>query len=146
MGGKNSVVNKPFGSTGDKVLGKNNFFNQAANVVASSALASTVGLGGVQALLNPNNPVGARQIMRNIGEGLGEITGSNALRKQAMDQQQANEEEAKRQAALSDAMARNSGGDPTAIFIGGGKRRANRGGGSTGSAGTGNSRDTGVQS
>lgn len=141
MGGKNSFVNKPLGSTGDKVLGKNNFFNQAANLAVSAGMT-----GGIGLLLNPNNPVGARQIMRNVGEGLGEITGSNALRKQAMDQQQANEEEAKRQAALSDAMARNSGGDPTAIFIGGGSKRKRGGGGSTGSTGTGNSRDTGVQS
>jgi hypothetical protein len=85
--------------------------------------------------------------MRNIGEGLGEITGSNALRKEAMDQQQANEEEAKRQAMVSDAMARNQGGDATNIFLGTGKRGGKGGKGSgTGAAGTGNSRDTGVQS
>lgn len=133
MGGKKSFINKPLGSTGDKVLGKNNFFTQAANIAARTVM--TGGLGNIP------------DIIRNAGEGLGEITGSNALRKQAMDQQQNAEEEAKRQAMISDEMARNAGGDPTNIFLAGGKRkRGAGGGGGTGSAGSGSSRETGVQS
>jgi hypothetical protein len=141
MGGGNSVLNKPLGSTGDKALGKNNFFTNAANMAISS-----VATGGVSTLFNNNNPVSVQNTLRNVGEGLGEITGSNALRKQAMDQQQANEEEAKRQAMVSDAMARSQGGDATNIFLATGKRGKGGKGGSTGSAGTGSSRETGVQS
>lgn len=141
MGGKSSVVNKPLGKVGDKALGKNNFINKAANVGLSAAAT-----GGLSLYTNPNSPISARAIIRNIGEGLGEITGANALRKQAMDQQQAAEELAKKQADISDALARSEGGDATSIFIGGGKRRRGAGGGGTGSAGTGNSKDTGVQS
>lgn len=137
MGGKKSFFQKPLGSVGDNVLGKNNFFTDALNMQASTAM------GG---LAFGNNPINLKNTMRNIGEGLGEITGSNALRKQAMDQQQANKEETKRQALVSDAMSRNAGGDPTSIFLSGNRNRKSGGGSGTGSAGTGSSRATGVQS
>lgn len=145
MGGKNSFASNPLGSTGNKALGgKNNFFTKAANIaVGNKDTLAYLFTGGA---LAESNPLNLKNTMRNIGEGLGEITGSNALRKQAMDQQQANEEEAKRQAMVSDAMARSEGGDATNIFLATGKRGKRGGGGSTGSAGTGSSRDTGVQS
>lgn len=137
MGGKKSVLKKPLGSVGDKVLGKNNFFNTEAN-----RFISTMAVGPAFS----DNPINLKNTMRNIGEGIGEISGSNALRKEAMDKQQAAEEESKRQALISDAMARNAGGDPTSIFLSGGSKRKKAGGGGTGSAGTGSSRGTGVQS
>lgn len=127
--GKKSVLRKPLGSVGDNVLGKDSFLSKAVNSVVSPVGIVDQVAGGV----------------RILGEGLGEVTGSNALRKQAMDQQQAAEEESKRQADMSDALARNAGGDATNIFLASGKRKKN-GSGSTGSSGTGNSRETGVQS
>ena len=139
MGKKNSVLNKPLGSVGDNALGKNNFITRAANAGLSYGL--TGGIGGEAGLINTS-----KAAVRNLGEGLGEITGSNALRKQAMDQQSQAEAEAKRQADMSDALARNAGGDPTNIFLASGKRKKSGAGGSTGSSGTGNSRTTGVQS
>jgi hypothetical protein len=127
--GKKSVLRNPLGKVGDNILGKDTFLNKAVNSVVSPVGIVDQVQGGI----------------RNIGEGLGEITGSNALRKQAMDQQQAAEEEAKRQANMSDAMARNAGGDATSIFLASGKRKKGVTG-ATGSAGSSNSRDTGVQS
>lgn len=139
MGSKNSFMNKPLGSVGDNALGKNNFFTNALN------LGQSAGMGNVS--LNKNNPLSLENTMRNVREGLGEITGANAQRKAAMDQQQANEEATKRQADASDALARSAGGDPTAIFLATGKKKKKGAGGAgTGSAGTGSSRDTGVQS
>lgn len=143
MGSENSFINKPLGSFGDNALGKNNFFTKAANVGLSSAMT-----GGLSLITNPNSPISAKKVAGLAAEGLGEITGSNAMRKSAMDQQQANEEAAKKAADVSDAMARNAGGDPTAIFLNTGKKgkKGGAGGASTGSTGTGNSRDTGIQS
>ena len=143
MGSQNSFINKPLGSVGDNVLGKNNFFTQAANVGLSSGMT-----GGMSLFTNPNSPLEAKKLAKNVAEGLGEVTGSNAMRKSAMDQQQANEEAAKKASDVSDAMARNAGGDPTAIFLNTGKKgkKGGAGGASTGSTGTGNSRDTGIQS
>ena len=142
MGSKNSFINKPLGSVGDNALGKNNFFTQAANVGLSSAMT-----GGLSLFTNPNSPIEAKKVAKVAAEGIGEVTGSNAMRKQAMDQQQANEEAAKKAADVSDAMARNAGGDPTAIFLNTGKKGKRSGGvAGTGSTGTGSSRDTGVQS
>lgn len=135
MGGGNSFINKPLGSTGDNILGKNNFFTDVLNTVASGTAGGKYGMPALTKV-----GIGA------LGEGLGEITGANALRKEAMDQRSANEAETKRQAAVSDAMARSAGGDPTSIFLSGNRKRKSGGGGSTGSAGTGNSRETGVQS
>ena len=132
--GKKSVVSNPLGSVGNNVLGKNSFIGDVAGTVA------TAGAGGKYGVVN-----NVKATVRNVGEGLGEITGANALRKQAMDQQQRAEEEAKRQSDQSDALARNAGGDATNIFLASGKRKKN-GTGSTGSSGTGNSRETGVQS
>jgi hypothetical protein len=128
MGGKKSFANKPLGSFGDKTFGENSFITKAGNAYSSIFTGGAI-QGGV----------------RNVGEGLGEITGSNALRKQAMDQQQTAEEEAKRQSDISDALARNAGGDATNIFLATGKRKKG-GSGSTGAAGSSSSRDTGVQS
>lgn len=130
MGGKKSFINNMGGSTADKAFGKESFITKSINL-AGKQFASPVAL--------------IPDAVRNVGEGLGEVTGSNALRKQAMDQQQAAEELAKRQADQSDAMARDAGGDATNIFLASGKRKRG-GGGSTGSSGTSNSRDTGVQS
>lgn len=142
MGSENSFINKPLGSFGDNALGKNNFFTNAANLGLSGIMT-----GGVSQYTNPNSPLEAKKLAKNVAEGLGEITGSNAMRKQAMDQQQANEEAAKKAADVSDAMARNAGGDPTAIFLNTGKKGKRSGGAAgTGSAGTGSSRDTGIQS
>lgn len=130
MGKKKSFINDIGGSTVSKAFGKDSFITKAVSL-AGKQFASPVAL--------------IPDAVRNVGEGLGEVTGSNALRKQAMDQQQAAEELAKRQADQSDAMARDAGGDATNIFLASGKRK--RGGsGSTGSSGTSNSRDTGVQS
>jgi hypothetical protein len=141
MGGKNSFINRPLGSVGDDALGKNNFFTNALNVGLSSAMT-----GGLSLFTNPNSPIEAKKGAGVVAEGVGEITGSNAMRKQAMDQQQANEEATKRAADASDAASRAAGGDPTAIFLATGKKKKGTGGSGTGSAGTGSSRDTGVQS
>lgn len=130
MGKKKSFINDIGGSTVSKAFGKDSMITKAVSL-AGKQFASPVAL--------------IPDAVRNVGEGLGEVTGSNALRKQAMDQQQAAEELAKRQADQSDAMARDAGGDATNIFLASGKRKKG-GGGSTGSSGTSNSRDTGVQS
>lgn len=137
MGG--SSTRKPLGKIGDKTIGK-------------SALLKTV-VAAPTAMYNPKGFLetakgGLQDITRNVGEALGELTGANALRKQMMDQQAAAEEEARRQANISDAMARNAGGDPTNIFLSTGNRRkrgSSGGGVSTGSVGTGSSKNTGVQ-
>lgn len=131
MAKKKSFINDIGGSTVSKAFGKDSMITKAVSL-AGKQFASPVAL--------------VPDAIRNAGEGLGEITGSNALRKQAMDQQQAAEELAKRQADQSDAMARDAGGDATNIFLASGRRKKNNGGGSTGSAGSSNSRDTGVQS
>lgn len=131
MGGKKSFINNMGGSTADKAFGKESFITKSINL-AGKQFASPVAL--------------IPDAVRNVGEGLGEVTGSNALRKQAMDQQQAAEELAKRQSEQSDALARGAGGDATNIFLASGKRKKGGSGGSTGSAGSSNSRDTGVQS
>lgn len=133
MGG-NSVFEKPLGSVGDKVFGENSFINKVANF-AANPLGGEIGLTGQ-----------IKAGTKALGEGLGEITGANALRKQAMDQASAAEAEAKRQANLSDAMARNAGGDPANIFLGTSRRRRTNAGGAGGSAGAQNSQGTGVQS
>jgi len=148
MGGGNSVLNKPLGSVGDKIPVANRLFTGTANLMAANqgTIKDAAAYALTAGALAESNPLNLKNTMRNIGEGLGEITGSNALRKQAMDQQQANEEEAKRQAMVSDAMARSQGGDATNIFLATGKRGKGGKGGGTGSAGTGSSRDTGVQS
>jgi hypothetical protein len=138
MGGKSSVFNKPLGSTGDNVLGKNNFFTNAANLGVSAAMGNLS--------LNKNNPLNLENTMRNLREGFGEISGTNALRKQAMDQQQALEEKAIREANASDAAARNAGGDATNVFLASGKRGKKGGSGSGTGSGTGSSKGTGVQS
>jgi hypothetical protein len=139
MGSKNSFINKPLGSVGDDALGKNNFFTNSLNLAASAGMGNGL-------LTNPNSPLHMSKLGSNLREGLGEITGVNAMRKQAMDQQQANEEATKRAADASDAASRAAGGDPTAIFLATGKKKKGAGGSGTGSAGTGSSRDTGVQS
>jgi hypothetical protein len=133
--GKNSVVRNPLGSTGKK-LGINS--NSVVGGILNRGLSGGIGgeFGSIAML---------KEGARLTGEGLGEITGSNALRKQAMDQAAQAEAETKRQADLSDAMARNAGGDPANIFLGT-SRRKRTGGGSSGSAGTQNSQGTGVQS
>lgn len=130
MGSKNSFINKPLGSVGDNALGKDSFLTKGLNTLLSPA-----------GMFNPN-----LGMLKNVREGLGEITGANATRKAAMNQQQANEEATKRAADASDAASRAAGGDPTAIFLATGKKKKGAGGSGTGSAGTGSSRDTGVQS
>jgi hypothetical protein len=137
--GKNSVIAKPLGSTGDRVLGENSFVNKLANVATSTAA-----FGGVAGAISAAG--GADKLLKPIGEGLGEITGANALRKQAMDQASRAEAEARRQADMSDAMARSAGGDPANIFLGTSRRKRGGAGGAGGSSGAQNSQGTGVQS
>lgn len=127
-GGGNSIVENPLGSVGEDLgIGPN-------TVVGD--------------IIKYGNPVSglANQISKGAdyaAEGIGEITGANAMRKAAMDQQSANEAEMKRQGELSDAMAKAAGGDPTQIFIGRSRRGGARGGG--GSAGQQTAKTTGVQ-
>lgn len=146
MGGKKSFLNNPTGSVGAKAFGENSFINKAINTVASSTM--TMGLS----TFNPNNEQsfladGFKGAVQGLREGIGDITGANAMRKAQMDEISRQEAEARRQALLSDAMAREAGGDPTRISLNTGKRRAgSQSGGGTGIGGTGTSRDTGIQS
>lgn len=128
MGGGNSVAANPLGSVGEDLgIGKGTIVND---------------------IIKYANPVSGlvNQVQKGVdyaAEGVGEITGTNEMRKAAMDQQSANEAEMKRQAELSDAMAKAAGGDPTQIFIGRSRRGGARGGG--GSAGQQTAKTTGVQ-
>lgn len=142
MGGKKSFFNNPTGSVGAKAFGENSFINKAIN--STSTL-------GVLSAFNPNSQTFQADIFKGVvqglREGVGEITGANAMRKAQMDEISRQEAEARRQALLSDAMAREAGGDPTRISLNTGKRRAgSQSGGGTGIGGTGTSRDTGIQS
>lgn len=148
MGGKKSFFNNPTGSLGAKAFGANSFVTKALNTIGNAAMAPAT--GGLS-LINPNSNslTGdlAKGAIQGIREGIGDVTGANALRKQQMDEASRQEAEARRQALLSDAMAREANGDPTRISLNTGKKRAgSQSGGGTGIGGTGNSRDTGIQS
>ena len=136
MGGKKGFVKKPLGSVGDNIA-------RELKVAARNVGTATVDIVKDVAMTTGQ---AVQDVGRNVGEGFGEITGANAAREQAMKTAAEAKREAKRQADISDALARNQGGDPTSIFLATGKKRAGRSGGGTGSAGTGSSRNTGVQS
>lgn len=129
MGGKKSVLRDPLGSVGKKLgIGKGTLVGDALRF----------GLTGGVTLAN-------EAATQWAPEAIGEITGANAARKAAMDQQQAAREEALRQSRLSDAMAKNTGGDPTNIYLGSGRGRRRGGRAGSGSSGTQTSTGTGIQ-
>jgi hypothetical protein len=81
-----------------------------------------------------------------LKRGIADISGAKAAQDQLNMQNQLAQQEARRQALLSDAMARESGGEGADVRLGSRSRRR-RGAGSisTGISGTGSSRQTGVQ-
>jgi hypothetical protein len=88
----------------------------------------------------------AKSIGKEVQRGIADISGAKAAQDQLNMQNQLAKQEARRQALLSDAMAREAGGEGADVRLGrdASKRRKNFSS-STGIAGAGSSRQTGVQ-
>lgn len=100
-----------------------------------SSLAATTGYSG------------AKGAIKDTTEFLADATGATAAQKQLEQQAELSKREARRQALLSDAMARNQGGDAARVITGGrGKNNRSGGRSTSGKSGTQTSGRTGVQS
>lgn len=79
-----------------------------------------------------------------IQEGLADLTGATAAQEQLQMQAELSRREARRQALLSDALARSEGGEGARVITGG-RRKRTSGSAATGISGASGSRGTGVQ-
>lgn len=87
---------------------------------------------------------GAKGAAADVQKGLADLTGATAAQEQLQMQAELSRRESRRQALLSDALARSEGGEGARVITGG-RRKKTSGAASTGISGASGSRGTGVQ-